>query len=107
MNKLRDPLAPSRTADKFVLRLPDGMRERVAEAARGSHRSMNSEIISRLEVSLESPTRAASLMQPSGELSSDEQRLIARFRMLDLKQQSALVVLIDPTAQQGRFAEAN
>ncbi|MFV3332592.1 Arc family DNA-binding protein [Pseudomonas sp. NY15437] len=106
MNKLRDPLAPSRTADKFVLRLPDGMRERVAEAAKGSHRSMNSEIISRLELSLESP-KSMPLMQPSGELTSDEQRLIARFRMLDLKQQSALVVLIDPTAQPGRFAEAS
>lgn len=42
----------SRTADKFVVRLPDGMRERVAEVARTNHRSMNSEIIDRLEQSL-------------------------------------------------------
>lgn len=42
----------SRTADKFVVRLPDGMRERVAEVARANHRSMNSEIIDRLEQSL-------------------------------------------------------
>jgi len=42
----------SRTADKFVLRLPDGMREVVAEAARANHRSMNSELISRIETSL-------------------------------------------------------
>lgn len=42
----------SRTADKFVVRLPDGMRERVAEVARLNHRSMNSEIIERLEQSL-------------------------------------------------------
>ena len=106
MNKQRDAIAPSRTADKFVVRLPDGMRDRVADAARASHRSMNSEIISRLEMSLESP-KPMPLMQPSGVLTSDEQRLIARFRMLDLKQQSALVVLIDPTAQPGRFAEAS
>jgi hypothetical protein len=42
----------SRTADKFVLRLPDGMREVLAECARGSHRSMNSEMIARLEASI-------------------------------------------------------
>lgn len=43
----------SRTADKFVVRLPDGMRERIAEVAHGHHRSMNSEIIARLKRSLE------------------------------------------------------
>lgn len=42
----------SRTADKFVVRLPDGFREKVAEAARANHRSMNSEIISRLQNSM-------------------------------------------------------
>jgi hypothetical protein len=42
----------SRTADKFVVRLPNGMREQVAEVARKNHRSMNSEIIDRLEQSL-------------------------------------------------------
>lgn len=44
----------SRTADKFVVRLPEGMREKLAEVARNRHRSMNSEIISRLSASLES-----------------------------------------------------
>lgn len=45
----------SRTADKFVVRLPDGMRERIAEVAKDNHRSMNSEIIARLEKGLEQP----------------------------------------------------
>ena len=39
----------SRTADKFVVRLPEGMRERLSDAARDRLRSMNSEIIHRLE----------------------------------------------------------
>lgn len=39
-------------ADKFVVRLPDGMRERIAGAARTRRRSMNSEIVSRLEQSI-------------------------------------------------------
>lgn len=42
----------SRTADKFVVRMPDGLRERIAKVAHSSHRSMNSEIIDRLERSL-------------------------------------------------------
>lgn len=42
----------SRNADKFVVRLPDGMRGRINEVAQNNHRSMNSEIIQRLEQSL-------------------------------------------------------
>ncbi|MNQ24573.1 Arc-like DNA binding domain protein [compost metagenome] len=49
---MKQAVYSSRTADKFVVRLPDGMREKVAEMARGHHRSMNSEIIARLEASL-------------------------------------------------------
>lgn len=45
--------APSDTADKFMLRLPDGMRDRIAEAAKRNRRSMNAEIVARLEMSLE------------------------------------------------------
>lgn len=39
---------PSDTADKFVVRLPDGMRSQIAEAAKANNRSMNAEIVSRL-----------------------------------------------------------
>lgn len=49
---MKQAIYSSRTADKFVVRLPDGMRERIAEVARNHHRSMNSEIIARLEQSL-------------------------------------------------------
>ncbi|MFT8276592.1 Arc family DNA-binding protein [Kerstersia gyiorum] len=46
---------PSDKADKFVVRFPDGMRERIAEAAKGSNRSMNAEIVARLEASFAAP----------------------------------------------------
>lgn len=39
----------SRTAEKFVARLPDGMRSRIEALATENHRSMNAEIIRRLE----------------------------------------------------------
>jgi plasmid stability protein len=35
----------SRNADKFVVRLPDGMREKIAERAKVNGRSMNSEMV--------------------------------------------------------------
>lgn len=34
-------MSHSRAADKFVVRLPDGMRERIADAAKDRHTSMN------------------------------------------------------------------
>ena len=45
----KNDLPPSRTAEQFVVRLPDGMRERIAEAAKASGRSMNAEIVLRLQ----------------------------------------------------------
>ncbi|MEJ3621046.1 Arc family DNA-binding protein [Brachymonas wangyanguii] len=47
---------PSRTADQFVVRLPEGMRDRIAEAAKASGRSMNAEIVARLKESFGEPT---------------------------------------------------
>ncbi|KQZ50721.1 hypothetical protein ASD54_10960 [Rhizobium sp. Root149] len=49
---------PSAKQDQFNLRLPDGMRERIAEAAKKSGRSMNAEIVHRLANSLESASYA-------------------------------------------------
>ncbi|WP_439395193.1 Arc family DNA-binding protein [Bradyrhizobium sp. PMVTL-01] len=46
----------SRGLDKFVVRLPDGMREKLAEAAQANNRTMNAEIVSRLEQSLSGGT---------------------------------------------------
>lgn len=42
----------SREQDKFVVRLPDGLRPRITAIAHENHRSMNSEIIYRIERSL-------------------------------------------------------
>ncbi|WP_060489189.1 Arc family DNA-binding protein [Pseudomonas sp. NBRC 111121] len=42
----------SRTADKFVVRLPDGLRAGIAVLAEDNDRSMNSEIVNRLKRSI-------------------------------------------------------
>ncbi|BAV77746.1 Arc domain-containing protein [Pseudomonas chlororaphis subsp. aurantiaca] len=43
----------SHLLDKFVVRLPDGLRPSINTQARANHRSMNGEIIFRLERSLQ------------------------------------------------------
>ncbi len=45
------PPFPSRVADQFVVRFPDGMRDRIREAADANGRSMNAEIVARLQTS--------------------------------------------------------
>lgn len=42
----------SREQDKFVLRLPEGLRPEIADIARANQRSMNGEIIVRIQRSL-------------------------------------------------------
>ncbi|MBA6111538.1 hypothetical protein CXG50_18985 [Pseudomonas plecoglossicida] len=52
----------SRTADKFVVRLPDGMRDQVAAAADADDRSMNSLIITAIRNELDGRARANALL---------------------------------------------
>lgn len=51
-------LPPSRTADQFVVRFPDGMRDRIANEAKVNNRSMNAEIIARLQGSFDAQESA-------------------------------------------------
>lgn len=53
----------SRTADKFVVRLPDGLRERISVAAGTNHRSMNGEIVARIDGSLDLEQKYEELRQ--------------------------------------------
>lgn len=97
MNFKKNTAYSSRTADKFVVRLPDGMRDRIAEVAREQHRSMNSEIIARLESSLQQDgvlIQDNSLRIDSPELNHHERELLQRFRLLAQRQQNALLALI-------------
>ncbi len=92
----------SRTADKFVVRLPNGMRDRIAEVARTQHRSMNSEIIARLENSLQNDglqLHPDNLRLDSPEISQYERELLMRFRQLAQRQQNALLSLIGDDPQ--------
>jgi hypothetical protein len=52
---------PATEADKFIVRLPVGMRRRIAEAAKANQRSMNAEIVARLQFSFEASGRPSDL----------------------------------------------
>lgn len=94
MPQLMPTLYSSRTADKFVVRLPDGMRERVGDAARKHHRSMNSEIISRLEASLRDSEEFKFSNADATQISPQEWSLIETFRSLAPHQRTALIEIL-------------
>ncbi|MDR0216199.1 MAG: Arc family DNA-binding protein [Comamonas sp.] len=48
MSEKRKP----QSADKYIVRFPDGMRDKIAEAAKANNRTMNAEIVARLEQKL-------------------------------------------------------
>jgi plasmid stability protein len=99
---MKQAIYSSRTADKFVVRLPDGMRERIADVARNHHRSMNSEIIARLEQSMLQESGLGDELNvslDSPELSLHEREVLQRFRQLSRRQQNALVALIAHDAE--------
>ncbi|WGV21993.1 YlcI/YnfO family protein [Pseudomonas putida] len=52
----------SRDADKFVVRLPDGMRDRIAKAAEADDRSMNSLIVTAIRNELDGRARANAIL---------------------------------------------
>ncbi|CEA06230.1 Arc-like DNA binding protein [Pseudomonas saudimassiliensis] len=77
------------------------MRDRIAEVAKQHHRSMNSEIIARLEHSLldlpslpEQPSRQALDAQRLEDLNHPERELLVRFREMSRRQQNALLALL-------------
>jgi hypothetical protein len=49
---LMSKTSPRALADQFTLRLPDGMRDAIAVAAKANERSMNAEILAHLQISL-------------------------------------------------------
>jgi hypothetical protein len=97
MHSLHQTQNSSHPAHNFILRLPHGMRAHIATVAAQNRRSMNSEIIARLQQSLvqeDGVDRRAEMMMDSPELSSRERELLQRFRQLGNRQQNALTSLI-------------
>ena len=92
----------SRTADKFVIRLPDGMRTRIEDVAKQNHRSMNAELVRRIEHSLledEGHDGTLGMSIDSPDISVKERELLKQFRQLAQRQQTAVIALITSTGE--------
>lgn len=83
----------SRNADKFVVRLPDGMREQITQLASQHHRSMNSEIVGRLEESIAADDPRLAAIDPA-HLSNDEKAIVLAVRGLAKGKRKALLSLL-------------
>lgn len=73
--------AAGRESDKFQLRLPDGMRDRIKAAAQANGRSMNAEVVATLEEKYPAPPTAipfADLIRAILSMSHEERAGIAR-----------------------------
>jgi hypothetical protein len=70
---------PSQQQDKFVLRLPDGMRDQIKLAAEANNRSMNAEIVARLDFSFS----GQSLDSKLDRLVEDRERADRRLDLLE------------------------
>ena len=92
---------------KFVVRLPLSMRDRINEAARQYRRSMNSEIVARLQESFSGVGADLQVNDATGlspgierllraQLDEDEAALIQAFRRLSDEQRTALLKLLRP-----------
>lgn len=72
----------SRESDKFMLRLPDGMRDRLKSVAAENGRSLNSEIVFRLQETLEmdayQPGENANSDPIGPELTDNQKRLLKK-----------------------------
>lgn len=74
---------PSEKQDRFIIRLPDGMRDRIRAAAEANGRSMNAEVVSVLEQHFPEPKEPISFrevyeLMSYVEAGQDYEQMIAR-----------------------------
>lgn len=73
---------PSDEADRFLVRMPPGMRDRIAEVAKASGRSMNAEIVLRLEQSFEQAARPLGILELQQALAEERGRVAADLKAM-------------------------
>ncbi len=91
---------PGRGSDQFMLRLPDGMRERIRKAAEDAGRSMNAEIVDRLDDSFSWPSIRDALSQERAYLERTVESLRSELEQakenlanVDSRKERALLIL--------------
>lgn len=80
---------PSEKQDRFIVRLPDGMRDRIADEAKKNNRSMNAELVARLEASFRSTAEQLNLFD------ADFPRQTAMIELMTLVRQLDVIDLVE------------
>lgn len=88
-------LPPSRTAEQFVVRFPDGMRDRIAAEAKQNNRSMNAEIVARLQQSFDAPPPSASVSHSRTMASTHDLAVLYDITEAQMQLQQATMALSD------------
>jgi hypothetical protein len=86
-------LKNARDSDKFVVRFPNGMRDKISWSAEKGHRSMNSDIIHRLARSMAAES-ATPQVGESNVLSPVEMSLLKGYRQMSGQRRDALLRLL-------------
>jgi hypothetical protein len=76
--------------EKYLIRFPEGLRDRIASAAKDNSRSMNAEIVARIERTFAESERDATIEQTKALLSNEgkalfEDAVIAALRRYQLE----------------------
>jgi hypothetical protein len=85
--------ANARKTDKFVVRFPYGMRDRISSSAEKGRRSMNSDIIFRLSRSIGEKSSSPAAGE-SNVLSAVEMRLLKNYREMSGNRRQALLQML-------------
>ncbi len=110
------PMYPSEKLDQYMLRFPDGMRERLKTLAKDNNRTLNAEIIARLEASLDAPVvltqgpgildeEIARLRKRVHEVNALTERLLKLGRGFDSNEELKSILAIEDEAESFRQFE--
>lgn len=90
---------PSRKLDQYIVRFPDGMRDRLKQEAAKNNRSLNAEIIARIQQSFKGFT---GILEQADELAGEDQDLVAIMMELEGKFQQLNSLLLSKRAEERR-----
>lgn len=96
------PIYPSDAADKVLVRMPDGMRQQLKEAAKANNRTMNAEIVARL---LQSFEMAKAIEQMAFEHGFKEATLEDELASLNQRHSQKMVMPFDAEGALKRYQE--
>lgn len=77
----------------FKMRLSPELKEKIAKAAKDEGRSMNAEIVQRLDISFSPYSPVPLIMKGSGDISGQEQELVGMWRSMDSEARRAFWIL--------------